>query len=84
MIKQLTLLNETVLKCLDETNETKILKAFTEVGLKILGADYGFVWLKSPVSEELKLTYKSPNLPFIPSTPQKKGRKGPCPLPGEP
>ncbi len=71
---QITLLNETVLECLNETKEIKIVKTFTDVGLRVLGADFGFVWLNSSESQKLELVYKSPNLPFTPNTPRDRGR----------
>jgi signal transduction histidine kinase len=74
MINEITLLNQTFLSCLNETNKIRILKAFTETGLKIIKADFGFVWLRSSVSKKLELVYKSSNLPFEPHTPNESGR----------
>ncbi len=71
---KITLLNRTVLECLGETDEVKIVRAFTVVGLKVLGADFGFVWLNSLHSNKLELVYKSPNLPYTPLAPRAKGR----------
>ena len=71
---KVTLLNETVIECLNERNETRIFKAFMDVGMKILGADYAFAWqLKNPKTKNLELVCKSPNLPFTP-TARKTGR----------
>ena len=69
-----TLLNQAVLECLNNTDETSTIKAFTELGIKILGADFGFVWLSSIQNGKLKLVYKSPTLPYQPKPPSKKGR----------
>jgi PAS domain S-box-containing protein len=69
-----TLLNQTVLDCFNETDEKKIIKTFTEVGINVLEADYGFVWINSHSSNILKLEYKSENLPFKPRKPREKGR----------
>src|SRR3989338_3017653 len=75
MIEKLTLLNKTILDFINENNEIKIVGAFTEVGKKILGADFGFTWLNSPHNaENLRLAYKSKNLPFKPRTPTEAGR----------
>ncbi|MFZ2763492.1 MAG: hypothetical protein WAX80_00425, partial [Minisyncoccia bacterium] len=71
---KIILLNETVLECFNETDEIKIIKAFTEVGLKVLEASFGFVWLNSSTSRELELVYKSPHLPFTPHAPREGGR----------
>lgn len=71
---KVTLLNETVIECLNERSETRIFKAFMDVGMKILGADYAFAWqLKNTKSKNLELVCKSDNLPFTP-TARKSGR----------
>ncbi len=67
-------INETVLECLNEDDEIKIVKKFTELGQKIIQADYGFVWLNSPESLNLELGYISPNTPFKPDRPTKGGK----------
>ena len=74
ILDKITLLNRTTQDCLNEDNEIKIIERFTEVGLRIIGADFGFVWLKPPDSKKLELIYKSPNLPFEPSSPKEGGR----------
>ncbi len=74
IINQVTLLNETTLESFNDSNEVDIVKRFTDVGIKILGADFGFVWLNSSLSKELNLVYKSPDLPFVPHPPRKDGR----------
>src|SRR3989344_207822 len=71
---KIILLNETVLKCFNENDEIKIIKAFTEIGLKVIEADFGFVWLNSSTSKKLELVYKSSNLPFTPHAPREDGR----------
>jgi len=71
---QITLLNETTLRCLNEADEIKIIKSFIEIGIKVLGADFGFVWLNSAESKELKLVYKSPQTPYVPQKPKEGGR----------
>jgi len=71
---QITLINQTVLECLKEPSEVGIVKAFTEVGLKVLQADFGFVWLNSAESSKLELVYQSSNLTFKPHAPRRDGR----------
>ena len=71
---KITLLNETVLKCLYETDEINIVKAFALAGIKVLGADFGFVWLNLSSPEKWELIYKTPNLPFRPKKPRANGR----------
>ncbi len=71
---QITLLNETTLKCLNEADEINIIKSFAQIGIKVLAADFGFVWLNSLESKELKLVYKSPHTPYTPQNPKEDGR----------
>lgn len=73
MINKLTILNETILDYLNEKNEFKIIKAFTNVGIKILDADFAFVWLKQNINKKWFLVYKTPNLPFEPYEPRATG-----------
>lgn len=72
--EKITLLNQTVLECLNEADEIKIVKAFTEIGIKVLEASFGFVWLNSIQSYKFELVYKSPNLPYTPRPPRENGR----------
>ena len=74
MFKKIKLLNKTVLDCLNESDEKKIVKAFTELGIKILDANFGFVWLNSGDSKKFELSYKTRNLPYKPLMPKRYGR----------
>ena len=73
MLKRLTQLNETILDYLNEKNEVKVIKAFANVGVKILDADFGFVWFKKDDMKKWSLVYKTPNLPFQPYEPRAGG-----------
>ena len=72
--EKISLLNETMLECLREDDEQKIVQAFTEVGIKITGADFGFVWLKASDETDFKLIYKSEGLPYEPLPPRHHGK----------
>ncbi len=72
--EKITLLNQITLECLSETDEIKIVKRFTDVGVKVLDADFGFAWLNSSVSKKLELVYKGSTLPYTPRPPRKGGR----------
>lgn len=72
--EKFTILNETTLECLNECDELSIVKKFMNSGIRVLGADFGFVWLNSAVSTELELVYKSPGVTFTPHSPRKGGR----------
>ncbi len=71
--KKITLLNDTTLISLSEKNKLAIIKNFAETGIKILEADFGFVWWKFREKEEYKLAYKSKTTPFEPYSPRKGG-----------
>ena len=70
---RLIVLNQTTLDSLKETEEKKIVKKFTEIAIKILRADFGFVWIKKPYSKNLELAYKSSSTPYQPTRPRKTG-----------
>jgi PAS domain S-box-containing protein len=72
--EKVTLINAAVLKCINESDEKKIIETFTETSLTGLDADYGFVWLNSFASNKLAIKYTSRNLPFTPKVPREKGR----------
>lgn len=69
--KKISLLNQTALDSLVEVNPIKIVEKFTETGLQILEADFGFAWWK--VDNEYQLVYKSANTPYNPKLPRQKG-----------
>ncbi|MFA6269851.1 MAG: GAF domain-containing sensor histidine kinase [Candidatus Paceibacterota bacterium] len=74
ILKKITLLNQTMLDSLTELDNLKIIEKFTEVGLKIFEADFGFAWWKtSTENEEYHLAYKSADLPYIPQLPRERG-----------
>jgi diguanylate cyclase (GGDEF)-like protein/PAS domain S-box-containing protein len=71
--EKIIILNQTALDSLKKNEERQIIKKFCEVAIKILGADFGFVWVKKRGSKDLKLAYKSPNTPYQPTVPRKTG-----------
>lgn len=70
---KLIILNQTTLDSLKENEERQIVKKFSKVAIKILAADFGFVWLKKRNSKRLELAFKSPSTPFTPTIPRKSG-----------
>lgn len=72
-IETLNLLHETTIRCLDETDEKKIIGIFTELAISVLEADFGFVWM-SKNDNSFELTYKSHSMPYTPLPPTLKGR----------
>jgi signal transduction histidine kinase len=69
--QKLTVLNDTILHSMTEKDANAIVKNFTESGIKILEADFGFAWWKFADSDEYKLAYKSQSTPYEPFMPRK-------------
>src|SRR3989344_4229482 len=72
-INTLKLLNEVTLRCLNETDEKKIIGTFTELAVSVLNADFGFVWI-SKKNHTFELIYQSHALPYKPLPPTRSGR----------
>jgi len=66
-------LNETIIECLNETDEVKIISAFTKLANRVLEASFGFVWFRSYNSDKFELIYKTPNVPYEPKPPRTEG-----------
>ncbi len=71
--EKIALLNNTTLESLAERDKLVIVKNFTEVGLQILKADFAFAWWKSDNTQKYNLAYKTPNTPYTPNPPRKRG-----------
>ncbi len=71
---KITLLNQTTLDSFNEQDRAKIAANFTKTGLKVLQADFGFVWFKSIRGKSYELVYKSPNTPYQPLPPREGGK----------
>jgi len=71
--EKIILLNDTILRSMMEKDKISIIKDFTETGIKILEADFGFAWWKFMKDEKYKLAYKSPTTPYNPTYPREKG-----------
>ena len=69
--QKITLLNKTILDSMAEKDNNAIVKNFTESGIKILEADFGFAWWKFSNSDEYQLAYKSAKTPYNPFLPRK-------------
>jgi diguanylate cyclase (GGDEF)-like protein/PAS domain S-box-containing protein len=71
--QKITFLNQTTLDSLIDSTEEKIMERFTDAGIKIMGADFGFVWLLDPLAGNFKLGYKTPSTPYEPQVPREHG-----------
>jgi signal transduction histidine kinase len=72
--KKIILLNQTVIQAMAEEDNILIIKNFTEKGVKIFEADFGFAWGKFNVSDTHKLIYKTKNTSFHPVMPRRKNK----------
>lgn len=70
---KISILNQVTLESFDFSSETEIVGKFAESGIKILGADFGFVWFKERDKKNFELIYTSRNIPYLPNRPRKKG-----------
>ncbi len=68
--KKIVLLNQTTLDSMMGKDNITIIKNFTETGITILEADFGFAWWKFRDNEKYQLAYKSPTTPYEPTIPR--------------
>lgn len=66
------MLNEITLNSVNAGSKYLVLKNFVEAGIKILDADFGFVWYKLRKTNKYELLY-SRNLNYRPNYPRQKG-----------
>lgn len=71
--EKIALLNRVTLESLNEQKKLQIAKKFTEAGIKIVGADFGFTWWRTGLQDDYQLAYRSSNLPYQPNLPRKYG-----------
>ena len=57
ILKKISLLNQTTLESLVDTDRKIIIEHFIKTGLKILGADFGFAWWKASDTAKYHLIY---------------------------
>jgi len=73
MNEKLILINKNTLESLEETNILKIIEKFTKTGIEILSADFGFMFWKLENQDSYQLVYTSPETPYQPRLPRKRG-----------
>jgi len=71
--EKLVLINQNTLESLEETDRVKIIERFTKTGMEILSADYGFMFWKLENQNNYQIVYVSPNTPYKPKMPRKRG-----------
>ncbi|MDR3643266.1 MAG: EAL domain-containing protein [Candidatus Doudnabacteria bacterium] len=70
---KITLLNRTTLESFNAFDKSDIVQKFTDAAIIILGADFGFGWMKEKEGDDFKLAYKSGATPYEPKLPRKQG-----------
>lgn len=70
---KIALLNQATLESFLDTDSAKIVEHFTEIGIKLLEADFGFAWWKTINAKDYHLIYKSENTPYNPKPPRQEG-----------
>lgn len=73
MNKKLVLINKNTLESLEEKDVVKIVEKFTQTGIGVLSADFGFMFWKREKQEAYHLVYTSPETPYTPKLPRKRG-----------
>ncbi len=73
MIERLYIINKNTLESLEETDVVKIIEKFTKTGMEVLSADFGFMFWKLEKRNVFQLAYVSPETPYTPKLPRKKG-----------
>lgn len=63
ILKKIEVLNQATLDSMLEESYISIIKNFTEAGIEILDADFGFAWWKFKGSDKYKIIYKSIRTP---------------------
>jgi diguanylate cyclase (GGDEF)-like protein/PAS domain S-box-containing protein len=71
--EKITFLNQTTLECLSGDGNINILEKFTEAGIKVMGSDFGFAWVKNQNPDFFDLAYKSSLVPYEPMPPRNDG-----------
>ena len=72
-VTKISLLNQTSLDSMRLPSERSIVKRFVEVGMSVLGADYGFSFIKERGRRRFILAYKHRDTPYQPSLPRSIG-----------
>ena len=73
MEAKLVLINQNTLESLVETDVLKIIEKSTKTAIKILSADFGFMFWKLDNQYLYRLIYNSPKTPYTPKLPRKHG-----------
>ncbi len=70
---KLVLINQNTLEALEELDATKIVERFTKTAIDVLSGDFGFMFWKLENQNKYQIAYVSPETPYTPKLPRKKG-----------
>lgn len=73
MKNKLVIINCNTLESLEETDVVKIVEKFTKTAIEVLSADFGFMFWKLPGLNIYELKYTSPETPYTPKLPRRRG-----------
>ncbi len=71
--EKITLVNQTSLESFEEPDKLKIIAKFTEAGIKIFDADFGYAFWKQSGDKNYFMVYRSPNMDYVPRLPRRRG-----------
>jgi two-component system, OmpR family, sensor histidine kinase BaeS len=80
LIKKINLLNQLAIESNLKENEVEILQNFTEIGVEILEAVYGYATYRGTNEQDYKLIYQSPGSPANIPLQKNKGKCIPIPI----
>lgn len=72
-VEKINYLNQIALASMRLSTERSIMKRFITAGMNVMGADYGFAFLKEKGKRGFKLAYMHENTPYRPVTPRSTG-----------
>lgn len=70
---KLSILHKTMFESMQFDSESTIADTYIKTAIKILDADYAFVWLRDQTGTSFRAIYTSPSTPYRPVLPRKKG-----------
>ena len=74
LTEKLSQLNTNILDAFNLSTEKDIAEKFIKAGLNILGADFGYCFIKAPGEKKFSLIYITPGVDYVPiSKPRKNG-----------
>lgn len=73
LLEKISFLNETSFESFKLRTEKAIIAKFMEAGIKVLGANFGFSFIRDSGKREFRLAYKTQDTPYQPIKPRRTG-----------